>query len=382
MGEGLLDRKIMSDNAAGIVIPAVMVLCICTGNYKVGAFATLLALAAWMVKGNVKPLPWIAVAAGMAVVCWRHGSGGTWADSLVMFSAAALLNQPLDSAGKRLSKLWSLRAAAAVTLVSMLGAYLPASGFLQTVEPIQPMSGMFGTPEAAGLFFAVAALSDISLKRRCIFCTALGMTGSVLGIICLAAGLVSRKQDWLEDMLWTMSGLLWFVIPANVWMLSALFLFWCIPETHSVTGQGMEKWSWVPLVPAVLNPWTFGMLAGWASSISNAMSSWNWRCFLFGRGPGGELFAGGLFQALLELGIIGTAPLVLCAAYLVARPSGRAWVLNLLFGSCAFLPAPALLAAGTGVANVPEGERSDGKLCSALMLAMCLYLCGMGNAVR
>lgn len=382
-GTDYMDKKYLDDRVAAMCLPLAMIAALGMGQHRMAGIAALLALAGFLNMGTVRKkqaILWIMLGLTVCGVVWHHNAGGTWVDVLLLYGSAAMLYQSLDEESKRASKYWCLWIASFVALFGIIDLYMIRTGHLTGVTETGYLTGMLGTAEAAGLFFAMATLTDNSLRRRYIFCVALGMTGSVLGFLCLGAGLLFKKQDWTTDTLWTLIGLLFLIFPhQELWFLITVFLFWCIPETQAIVGKGYDKLGFLPFVIALLNPWSLFMVKDWGKRVVTMVNSWDGH-FFFGTGPGETMLAGGLFQTAVELGIVTAFFFGICAMRLCKKPAGYAWVLNLIFGACALVPAPFLLGTGTGMADIPEEDEVNGRPYFLIMLIMGLYLCSRLNA--
>lgn len=378
MESALLNRKFLDDRVAGACIPFVMILALAFGCELMAPVAGLLALVGFLNMGKVgkkQGIIWLLLGFFTCIVNMYHDKGGTWADVLLVYSSSVLLYQSLDYKGKWLSRTWCLRIAVIVAILETANMYMIGVGqFAEVAEHLQPF-GIFGSTEAAGLFFAMAALSDCSIYRRYIFCVALGLTGSPLGLLCLGAGLLFKRRDWVMDMLWALVGLFYFICPFhNIWFLTAAFLLWCVPDVYACVQRGSEKWGWIPFIAALLNPWSLIMLSEWGIHVRFLLKRWNWHVF-FGIGAGDMLLTGGLFQVMVELGIFVTILLIAYVRLLCRRPTGYAWMIHLIFGMCAFIPAPFLVGAGTGMGDVLEVKEVNSRPYFFGLLVLSIYLC-------
>lgn len=367
-GYGYLSKKLMDDKVAGACIPLALILSFAVGQDKMAAIAALLALAGWMNMGKVSRPVCTVFSVLVCIVSCFHGSSGMWPDTILLYGACIMLYQSVDHKGKLLSRTWCLRAAALIVVLGIAGMYM------KETSEIWRFYGTFNTADSAGLFFAVAALSDNSPRRRYLFCVGLGMSGSVLGLISMGMGLLFKKQDWVEDTAWTATGLLAYVCPLNLWFLIVCFLFWCVPEMQACVGKGSEKLGFVPFALSICNPLTFSMLHDWAENIVDMFNKWDWHIFA-GIGPGEILYTSGLFQIMTELGIIITILLVICVLPFRRKPAGCAWLVHFLFGAAALTPYAFLLGAGTGMADALTEEGTPGRRHFFILLVISLYMC-------
>lgn len=377
-----MSKKYIDDKMAGACIPLAMILSLGLGFSHMAFVGTLLAMAGFLNNGNVKKLHAIVWIVLGSITCLLNGywhMGGTWSDVFFLYGSAVMLYESLSFDGKKLSRCWCLRIAVVIALFAAIDLYSVRALCQESVQNAGYLSGMLGTPEVAGLFFAMATLSDSSMKRRFVFCVALGMTGSVLGFLCLGAGLLIKRQDCMEDLLWTFLGLSFLVCPSdNLWLLIAIFLFWCVPETKACIGKKSEKWAWIPFTCALLNPWTFSYMKQWMGSFLSMIENTDWNFFV-GTGQGDTMWIGSLSQIVIELGIIAACVLVLCVLSFYKRPSGCAWTLHLIFGACSFIPAPFLLGVGTGMVDACEKDRVNGRIYFFILLGIGMCLCSQIN---
>ncbi len=371
-------KKYISSYLPGIIIPFAMAVSLYTGQNRTALMAVLLCFIGLIIggrTGRTLGILWMALGAIICALNWYHGTDGAWTQMLLLSGAVVMLYQALDEKAKALSKSLCLWAALGLGILILADTVIISAGSGSGIPGFGYLAGPLGTMEAAGLFFATAALSDDNLYRRYIFCVILGMTGSITGLIGIGTGMIYKNKNWQADTLWVCVGLLFLVSPYPlIWLLYAAFMLWCVPEVHKQVIKIPDKLRFIPLILFMVNPKTISMAKTWNASILAMENGWEWNFFL-GTGPGYDLFIGGLFQATLELGIIAAVLLLLCARQLKDAPAKYPWIVNLIFGASAFIPAPFLLGAGTGMGETEEKTTMDVRLYFAVMALCALPLC-------
>lgn len=362
------NKPFLDDVPAGMCLVLMLVAAVIWGQHTMAAFGALLALIGWMRCGNVqKSLGWcwVILSLFLCFLSLWHGKTEMWGEVLLLFGSAVLLYQSLGVEGKVIAREGCLSITALLAILKVCSCYLLAAGY-GTINLFP--ARFFGNIEEAGLFFAIGILCDKFPRRRFFSCIALGLLGSGSGFLSLGFGLFF-KENWIMEVTGVILGLLWNVLPVQIWTFLVIFTFLCMSEIQKWSRKWAKKMNWIPLVVGIINPWTIGMVKNFTFGMVKSFGN-----FLFGNGPGDKLLYGGLVQMVVELGFILVVLFLPCLKKIWKSPAGKAWCMNLLLGACAFLPAPFLLGAACGVGGC-RGNKTNGRKYFLILAVIGLLIC-------